>query len=267
VSSPQDDPRSESLRRAGQIPLGVRWNRITPQDLLDVLSRAVTRSLSTHADELPLSRLRLIRSTALKLFVQGVRGRARRMVGLPKENFLRELDRNRNHLLVQCDEARAELLRLKSSVGHLRQELPETAPSTPARDQALDEELEDGVRKLFHEHGYGGRRAADLQESLVAYVLASSRSQRWEHVKDRLGEHRRQIDLMERRIHKLTAALDRTEKALHQVIQARQLDEAGIASIYRQVQGLSAMDAQLHAKREMLKAIFDANLVLQGCAA
>lgn len=267
MSSPQHAPPAEDLQRAGQIPLGIRWNRIRPQDLLDVLSKAITRSLCTHAADQPLGRLRTIRSTALKLFVQGVRGRARTMVGLPKQNFLRELDKNRNRLLVQCDEARAELLRLKSSVGHLREDLPETAPSTPAQDRVLDRELEAGVRKRFHQHGFGGRRAAELQESLVAYVLASARTQRWEHVKDRLGEHRRQIDLMERRIHKLTATLDRTEKALQHVIHTRQLDEAGIASIYREVQGLSVLDEQLQAKREMLKAIFDANVELQGLAA
>jgi hypothetical protein len=262
VISPQDDPRPGALQRAGQARIGVRWNRITPHDLLEVLSRAVARSLSTHAEDLPLSRLRTIRSTALKLFVQGVRGRARTMVALPKQRFLRELDKNKNRLLMQCDDARAELRRLAGSVGNLRNALPEPKAVDPTRDRELDQELEQGLRKLFKLHGFGGERGRCLKEGVVAYVLSSSRQQRWEHLKDRLGEHRSQIDLLERRINKLTMALDRTEKVLHEVIHARQLDEAGIASIYREVQGLAILDGQLLLKQEMLKAIFDANIQL-----
>jgi len=262
VSSRPGDPEVQGLQRAGQTRIGVRWNRITPQDLLQVLSRSVARSLSTHADDLPLSRLRTIRSTALKLFVQGVRGRTRTMVGVPKQSFLRELDKNKNRLLMKCDDARAELRRLASSVDHLRTELPDPTPTDPARDRELDGELEQGLRRLFKLHGFGGDRGRALKEGVVAYVLSSSRQQRWQHLKGRLGEHRSQIDMLERRINKLTEALNRTEKVLHQVIHARQLDEAGIASIYREVQGLSLLDGQLLVKQEMLKAIFDANIEL-----
>ena len=205
--------------------------------------------------------------TVLKLFIQGVKSRARTMVGLPKQTFLQELDRNKDRLLMQCDEARAELTRLKGSVGQLRSDLPEAQPTTPAQDRQLDQELEEGLRQVFERHGRGGSEHANVREGVVAFVLATAGSQRWQHLKGRLTEHRGQIDMLERRINKLTEALDRTEKALQEVIHARQLGEAGIASIYRQVQGLSVMDAQLHVKREMMKDIFHANLELQGFAA
>ncbi|MBL8858558.1 MAG: diguanylate cyclase [Planctomycetes bacterium] len=72
----------------------------------------------------------------------------------------------------------------------------------------------------------------------------------------------RQLDVLERRIAKLTHILGVTEDELRRVANMKGID-LGIASIYSTVQGLQA-DAQLYErKREMMKTIFEANFELK----
>lgn len=73
----------------------------------------------------------------------------------------------------------------------------------------------------------------------------------------------RRIDLLERRITKLNQSLEATERALAQLAQHKNVD-LGIASLYRVVQGLSPLEPDLDAKRQMMARLFEANLALQG---
>lgn len=74
--------------------------------------------------------------------------------------------------------------------------------------------------------------------------------------------HQRQIDVLERRIAKLSGLLERTELALQHIAALKDVDP-GIASIYRGVQGLSADAVALASKRDLLEQIFRANLELK----
>jgi diguanylate cyclase (GGDEF)-like protein len=73
---------------------------------------------------------------------------------------------------------------------------------------------------------------------------------------------RAQIDLLERRIAKLTHILGLTEEELQRVAAMKGLD-LGIASIYRSVQGLAADASQRERKLEMMRVIFEANMDLR----
>lgn len=75
------------------------------------------------------------------------------------------------------------------------------------------------------------------------------------------GAHGREVDLLVRRIAKLTAQLAQTEADLRRIAAAKHVDP-GFASIYRGVQGLSEEDSALHSKRELMGRIFRANLEL-----
>jgi Mrp family chromosome partitioning ATPase len=78
--------------------------------------------------------------------------------------------------------------------------------------------------------------------------------------------HRRQIDLLERRIVKLTRQLEQTEADLVRIAAMKNVD-LGLASIYRSVQGLSSEEAALALKRSLMQKIFQANLELQNAMA
>ncbi|MEM7517518.1 MAG: hypothetical protein AAF368_11430, partial [Planctomycetota bacterium] len=75
-----------------------------------------------------------------------------------------------------------------------------------------------------------------------------------------LAESQHQIEMLERRLAKLTTSLEQTEAELKRVASMKVAGDDGIASIYRSVQGLSDDDANSEAKREMMKDIFAANL-------
>jgi Mrp family chromosome partitioning ATPase len=77
-----------------------------------------------------------------------------------------------------------------------------------------------------------------------------------------VAEHRRRMDVLERRIAKLTSSLTDTEAALRRVAAAKNID-IGLSSIYRTVQGLTAEDSSFRAKKDLLRRIFQSNLELQ----
>jgi vacuolar-type H+-ATPase subunit I/STV1 len=72
----------------------------------------------------------------------------------------------------------------------------------------------------------------------------------------------REIDNLQRRIHKLNESLETTERRLKEVAAMKSIDE-GVASIYRDVQGLAEGDSQRERKKELMSGIFAANLRLQ----
>lgn len=75
-------------------------------------------------------------------------------------------------------------------------------------------------------------------------------------------EAQRKIDMLERRVAKLTHLLEITEANLRRIAAAKNID-LGIASIYRGVQGLPLEEEALAFKRNLMKEIFQANLELK----
>jgi len=80
------------------------------------------------------------------------------------------------------------------------------------------------------------------------------------------AEHLRQIDLLQRRISKLTHLLEQTEAELRRIAALKDVD-LGVASIYRSVQGLSAEAEAQALKRSLMQEIFQANLQLKTAMA
>ena len=77
-----------------------------------------------------------------------------------------------------------------------------------------------------------------------------------------LVAERRKNDVLERRIAKLVEKLGVTESELKRIAQLKNVD-LGIASIYRDEQGLGGEAAQAERKREMMKEIFTANFQMK----
>ena len=73
---------------------------------------------------------------------------------------------------------------------------------------------------------------------------------------------RRKNDVLERRITKLATRLGATEEELKRIAAMKNID-LGVASIYRDIQGLGGDASQAERKREMMKEIFTANFQMK----
>ena len=74
-------------------------------------------------------------------------------------------------------------------------------------------------------------------------------------------DRERHVEVLERRLAKLKQLLEATEEELGRLIQEKSIDP-GIASIYRQVQGISPDARDYQRKRELLGLIYQANVEL-----
>lgn len=74
--------------------------------------------------------------------------------------------------------------------------------------------------------------------------------------------YQKEIDNLQRRIAKLTNSLGVTESEIARLQGVGDVD-AGVASLYRNVQGLNSGDARADLKKDLMSAIFEANLDMQ----
>lgn len=75
-------------------------------------------------------------------------------------------------------------------------------------------------------------------------------------------EHADRVNQLERRLSKVSESLEMTEGELKRTMAAKGVD-AGVSSIYRTVQGLSDVEGDVELKKEMMAAIFEANMELK----
>lgn len=127
---------------------------------------------------------------------------------------------------------------------------PTPAESAPEPTSGSDALLAETLRRAL-----SGEGPSDLAQGLLARVLDELE----ERFAAATGDER--TDLLERRVAKLGSMLERTEERLRHVLSSG--GDEGVSSIYRDVQGLDAGEGQVEQKRDLLKAIFDANLRMQ----
>lgn len=135
-------------------------------------------------------------------------------------------------------------------------------PATPA-EPTLADARQDVLRELVAEEGTKALQSARrAQEALVTALSGMENKGGDPNLAAELEGYRRQIDLLERRITKLTQLLSMTEDDLRRLIDAKSIDP-GLASIYKSVQGLDSAANSAQAKKELMKRIFQANLELK----
>lgn len=121
---------------------------------------------------------------------------------------------------------------------------------------------EERLRELLSTTGYGTEEFRNLDLDTVVRAIQSLRESNGAQSEDDLGAARRRIDVLERRISKLTNTLGITEEELQRVAKMKGI-ELGISSVYRGVQGLADDASQRELKVEMMKDIFLANMKVQ----
>lgn len=140
---------------------------------------------------------------------------------------------------------------------------PPLTPPDPSREGELFERLKD----FLSEHTVTKPDVRGMEKEILDSVLKALRDERDKSREQRetktADPHAEQIELMHRRISKLSGMLDRTESELRRLSgKAAQKDE-GIASIYDEVQGIDDDESDSGLKKEMMAQIFQANLDLK----
>jgi len=106
------------------------------------------------------------------------------------------------------------------------------------------------------------QKAAELAGAIVERAVRELEHEHGRALLHRDAMYREQIDILERRIAKLSTSLGTTERELR-LVRSREPLDTGIASIYRDVQGLSGDEPELKLKYELMRTIFEANAGLQ----
>ncbi len=101
-----------------------------------------------------------------------------------------------------------------------------------------------------------------LRNDVLEYFLGALDHERQAAVAAREAVRNREVELLERRIGKMTQALAENEARLAEAAALRDVDP-GVPSIYREVQGLKMGANQYEKKRALMAEIFKANLALQ----
>lgn len=194
-----------------------------------------------------------------------------------KAEFLRLL-RSNEDLQRQKSEVEQARQRAEEELDTLRRELQQQHQALQLR---LDQDSVDQANRYAGENAAiaskigevlqelarsPGASVHDLQGRLVELVLDAVAGDRAAAEQARRALRDREVDNLQRRIKKLSESLDVTEQRLQQVTALKDVD-AGISSVYRDVQGISGGDAVAERKKELMAEIFKANLVLQKAKA
>lgn len=131
----------------------------------------------------------------------------------------------------------------------------------PVDVSGIGDLIGDKIRELFGLSAADASLVARIERQVTAQLLAELRERQAGPARDD-GDAQRKIELLERRIAKLTGQLGMTEEQLQNVLRMKNIDP-GIASIYEGVQGVSSDEAQAELKRELMKKIFQANVELR----
>ncbi|MCY2960304.1 MAG: hypothetical protein NTY35_09080 [Planctomycetota bacterium] len=160
----------------------------------------------------------------------------------------------------------------ESEIEALRVDLAAATKTFRAEQQTLEDEagdagglqraeLVDKIQRIFASVGRTPEIEA-LEGQIIELAVAELYEERRKAVAAQMREHARQVDMLERRIAKLTSVIGVTEEELARVMAMKTIDP-GVASIFKTVQGLRGDDAQAQAKKAMMSTIFEQNLAFQ----
>jgi hypothetical protein len=244
----------------------LRWARpTTPSELQ---ARGVSR---VHA--ISLSRVgalleKAVNRTLIRRTVDGLPDDALALSSSAREEFLR-LARGvepRESTRI-AERASSTLERLRTELTNRRAALASEAlaPHT-AHDLGQTVEVEERIRALFVRFSSDCEVPIALERQVLSVVRQAFDGLQQREREARQRESRRELDLLERRITKLQALLAESETELQRARDGASVD-AGVASIYDRVQGLSGVDVARERKGALMSAIFAANLELRQATA
>ncbi|HEX6811817.1 MAG TPA: hypothetical protein VF384_09370 [Planctomycetota bacterium] len=171
-----------------------------------------------------------------------------------------EWERQKEQAEDEIDQLRRDLAQQNQSLQlQLEQDALENASRYAGENAMIARKVADVMQALASSKGVSTKIAEERVMELVMDVISGERHDA-EQARRALRD--REVDNLQRRIKKLTDTLQQTEQRLQQVAATKNI-EAGISSLYRDVQGVSSDDALAIKKTELMAEIFRANLELQ----
>lgn len=132
----------------------------------------------------------------------------------------------------------------------------------PVAAPVAGDKLGETLLEILKSLGISVSSFEDLDKDVIAAAISKMADAKATAKSGEVDEAKRTIDMLERRIGKLSHALGVTEEELKRIAAMKNV-ELGEASIYRTVQGLSDDSKDKERKREMMKDIFHANFELK----
>lgn len=242
-----------------------RMNLVGGSELAASIDQAVAQALARHLPDVsPEAAREVARSTRGALLLL-LKSRSKKVRGLPKAHFLKEVEASKRKIVAEREAARRELEALLEELGQKHVEFRESR-ETLVRETFDKGVIQDQELSQIIYNALGGPDATPemrkLQRQLTGMVLESLQRERQRAVDEKTTEHSDELRRYELRIAKLTKSLELTEEELKRIAAMKNVDP-GVASIYRTIQGLNADDEHAESKKEMLAGIFQANLALQ----
>ncbi|MBL4770081.1 MAG: diguanylate cyclase [Planctomycetes bacterium] len=150
---------------------------------------------------------------------------------------------------------------------HDKQRIVPESQAAPLKALGGDEheDYRDRLEELVAKDGNLELAASKLAEEILSRAMreAQAAEPKMEVLPDNKEQnYQREIDNLQRRIAKLTNSLGVTEGEIARLRSSPDV-EAGVASLYRNVQGLSTVDVRAELKKDLMSAIFEANLDLK----
>ena len=134
-----------------------------------------------------------------------------------------------------------------------------SAPVTPVAMGATN----GGAPAATAADGARAQNVQDLEERVLRLAREWAQEAMAKALADQNKQHSSQVDLLERRIAKLTKSLEEAQVDLERAQGGAETDP-GIASTFRAVQGLHGRGAEVAAKLEMLTKLVEMNLALRA---
>jgi hypothetical protein len=177
------------------------------------------------------------------------------------------------------DEFSRQSATLAANLGALQQELSEQQSALEKQQAAADRSAMNELRELldrslheaFERAGKNvssispeaSEALADMQEPLRAAMLsllaaALRRSRPGEPTAEET-----EVELLNRRVKKLTAQLQETEELLDRIRLEKAAEADAVPSIYREVQGLKGTEDRIEQRRALMREIFEHNVELR----
>ncbi len=190
-----------------------------------------------------------------------------------KAEFLRllrtnqDLQRQKSEVEKLRDRAQEEVDQMRRELALQQQQLVQrmqwNSIADTSRYEGEDAIIAGKVRELIGAvFGNEATDSAQLQDRVLELVIDTVGKERRSADEARRALRDREVENLQRRIEKLTQSLETTEHRLRQVAAMKNIDD-GISSIYREVQGVDASDNSFGKKKDLMSAIFQANLRLQ----
>jgi ferritin-like metal-binding protein YciE len=233
----------------------------------DLRRRGITSLRSVRTSEVSLLIERAVNRTLMERTIGALDPEERVVILKAAENqFTRQLrdfhDLADSRQVVEAHrrETQVELARLRESLEERRRAEPRpAAPSESAAElrARLTLEIRACLQPLLSGGQFdgAGRRAVDELLALTERHAAAA-------LEELRHSFKLETENQERRVAKLVASLEQTEKVLARVAASKGL-EPGVESVFRSVQGLSSVDSSAEQKKELLGRIFEANMALR----